>query len=113
MGMDMETLQAAERAADWLVRLETATPQQLAEFWQWLTESPLHVQEMLAAQACHVELTKLLKNGRISPSKLMLSDELSTEAGSEEEEPPHVLRNALLEALQILAASPRPAPAVD
>lgn len=112
MGMDMETLQAAERAADWLVRLETATPEQLAEFWHWLTESPLHVQEMLAAQACHVELTKLLRNGRISPSKLTLSDERSIEAGSEEE-PPHVVRNALLEALQILAASPRPAPAVD
>lgn len=112
MSMDVESLRVAERAADWLVRLDTANPQQLAEFWHWLTESPLHVQEMLAAQACHVELTRLLRNDRISSRKLTLSDELSSELGSEEE-PPHVLRKALLEALQILAASPRPASAVD
>jgi ferric-dicitrate binding protein FerR (iron transport regulator) len=50
-------LTLAEEAAHWLVRLETADLAERQRFWTWLLESPLHVREVLAANACHIVLT--------------------------------------------------------
>ena len=111
MSTDVETMRVAERAAVWLVRLDTASPQQLAEFWHWLTESPLHVQEMLAAQACHVELTRLLRKKRISSGKLIMSYERKVGSGAERR--PHAQHNPLLEALRILATATPSTPTGD
>jgi len=65
MNTDTEQLSIAEQAAEWLVRLETASAQERAEFWNWLRESPLHVREALAAQACHLQLSQLFGGRRI------------------------------------------------
>lgn len=73
MNTDTEKLLIAQRAAEWLIRLETATPEEREEFWNWLRESPLHVREVLAAQACHIELRRLLKDGRIDANKFQRS----------------------------------------
>jgi hypothetical protein len=73
MNTDTERLLIAERAAEWLIRLETATQEEREEFWNWLRESPLHVREVLAAQACHIELRRLLKNARIDTDKFLKS----------------------------------------
>lgn len=113
MSTDVDTMRAAENAAVWLVRLDTAGPQELAEFWHWLRQSPLHVQEMLAAQACHVELTRMLRKKRTSSGKQSLSDERSSKVGSEAERRPHALRNPLLEALRILATASPSTPTAD
>jgi ferric-dicitrate binding protein FerR (iron transport regulator) len=50
-------LTIAEEAAQWLVRLESADLSERRKFWTWLLESPLHVREILAANACHIVLT--------------------------------------------------------
>lgn len=47
----MEDLVVAERAAEWLQRLEQGGPQVHAEFGRWLRESPRHVREVLLASA--------------------------------------------------------------
>lgn len=73
MNFDTERLLIAERAAEWLIRLETATQEEREEYWNWLLQSPLHVQEALAAQACHIELRRLLNNARIDTNKLLKS----------------------------------------
>jgi ferric-dicitrate binding protein FerR (iron transport regulator) len=41
----------AERAAEWLCRLQTAGPAEKALFVRWLRQSPAHVREMLIAMA--------------------------------------------------------------
>src|SRR5687768_14846217 len=41
----------AERAAEWLCRLETADLDEKAQFVNWLKQSPAHVREMLLAMA--------------------------------------------------------------
>lgn len=100
MSPEMETLRVAERAADWLVRLDTARPNELAEFWNWLMESPLHVQEMLAAQACHIELDRAFKNGRIARPLSNARGQLNKRGN---EEPPQLLRDVLLDLLRLAA----------
>jgi len=62
MNTDKEKLLIAEQAAEWLIRLETATEEERAEFWRWLSQSPLHVREMLAAQACQIQLAQLFRD---------------------------------------------------
>jgi transmembrane sensor len=47
----MEDLVVAERAAEWLLRLEKGGPEVQAEFGRWLRESPRHVREVLLASA--------------------------------------------------------------
>jgi transmembrane sensor len=47
----MEDLVAAERAAEWLQRLERGGPEVHAEFVRWLRESPRNVREILLASA--------------------------------------------------------------
>ena len=74
--MDTEKLLIAERAAEWMIRLETATAKERAEFWQWLCQSPLHVGEVLAAKACHLQLTELLRKGCIDIDALMRADNM-------------------------------------
>ena len=69
MNMDMEKLLLAERAAEWLIRLETATPAERAEFWEWVTQSPLHVKEMIAASVIDAELHRLMRGGSIDVNK--------------------------------------------
>jgi ferric-dicitrate binding protein FerR (iron transport regulator) len=56
MEPDVELLLIAERAAEWLVRLDRASEKERAEFVQWLNDSPLHMREMLAATCCHLVL---------------------------------------------------------
>lgn len=65
MDADTERLLVAERAAGWLVRLDTATQEERAEFVEWLRQSPLHVAEFLAAKATQVQLAQLFQNGRL------------------------------------------------
>jgi ferric-dicitrate binding protein FerR (iron transport regulator) len=63
MDRDMdEKLLIAERAAEWLSRLEVASADERAEFWKWLTESPLHVREVLIAKACDTMIRNALRN---------------------------------------------------
>src|SRR5262245_60814848 len=46
-----ELNKVAEQAAEWLVTLEEATPEQQAQFFRWISESPLHVEAFLRAKA--------------------------------------------------------------
>lgn len=73
MNTDKEKLLVAERAAEWLTRLETAGPEERAEFWKWLTESPLHGREMLIAKANHTMLALLFRDRRIDTDTFMIS----------------------------------------
>jgi ferric-dicitrate binding protein FerR (iron transport regulator) len=83
---DTETLFLADRAAEWLVRLETASPQEHAEFRRWLAESPLHVREALAATAVHLLLVHLFCSSAIDPAlfeaQLDNVNELASEPGT-------------------------------
>jgi ferric-dicitrate binding protein FerR (iron transport regulator) len=63
MEPDTELLLIAERAAEWLVRLDSADAKERAEFSRWLCDSPVHMREMLAAMTCHLVLNGLC-NGR-------------------------------------------------
>jgi transmembrane sensor len=74
MNIDAQKLRIAEHAAEWLIRLETATAEERDEFWKWLCQSPLHVKEMLAAQACHVHLLDLFRDKRIDADALRSAD---------------------------------------
>jgi transmembrane sensor len=63
----MEDLVVAERAAEWLQRLEQGGPEVHAEFGRWLRESPRHVREVLLASA----IRHALRNGNsVGPSKV-------------------------------------------
>ena len=64
---DTGTLFLADRAAEWLLRLESVSPQEHAEFRSWLVESPLHVREALAATAVHLLLIHLFSHGKVDP----------------------------------------------
>lgn len=55
----------AERAAEWLYRLETATLKEKAAFFRWLKESPRHVREMLIAIAWEESLREVDPNHKI------------------------------------------------
>ena len=65
MNKDTETVLLAEQAAEWLIRIESATTHEREEFWSWVKQSPLHVREVLAAQACQIELRELFREKRI------------------------------------------------
>jgi transmembrane sensor len=54
-----EELLVAERAADWLRRLDTANAAERAGFVAWLKESPRHVREILLATTWDKVLDKL------------------------------------------------------
>lgn len=73
MKADTERLLIAESAAEWLVRLDTATPKQREEFQQWLKLSPVHVEEFLAATATQVQLKQLFKNRRLDAPRFAQS----------------------------------------
>lgn len=63
----MEDLVVAERAAEWLQRLEQGGPEVHAEFGRWLRESPRHVREVLLASA----IRHACKNvNSVGPSKV-------------------------------------------
>jgi transmembrane sensor len=49
-----------EQAARWVRSLDNATPAHRAEFWNWLRQSPEHVQEVLVATACEESLSELV-----------------------------------------------------
>jgi len=57
----------AERAAELLLRNATANDEERAADLHWLTESPLHVREALAATVTDLVLTHLFRNGGIDP----------------------------------------------
>jgi transmembrane sensor len=53
----------AEDAAEWFGRLETEEPSEATrtEFVQWLTRSPVHIEEFLRVSALHHALSRELK----------------------------------------------------
>lgn len=53
----------AERAAEWLVVLKSATSKEREEFADWLAESPGHVREFLATTALDQELERIRFQG--------------------------------------------------
>jgi ferric-dicitrate binding protein FerR (iron transport regulator) len=69
MNKDQERRWIAERAAEWLIRLETASPQEREEFWHWIRQSPLHIKEYLAAQATDTVLMHLLRGRALEVSE--------------------------------------------
>lgn len=71
MNMDMDKLSIAERAAERLLRLETADLDERAPFWDWCRESPLHAAEVLAITATHTALSHLFRNRGLDPRRLV------------------------------------------
>jgi len=65
-----EELLMAERAADWLRRLETANPQECAAFVAWLKESPRHVREILLATTWDRVLNAIDREHRLDIDEL-------------------------------------------
>lgn len=61
---DIEEALLAERAAEWVHRLPNASPQQQAEFFRWLKQSPKHVREMLLAMSWDEWLGVLIRDTR-------------------------------------------------
>lgn len=84
MNRDMEKLLLAEQAAEWLIRIESATAQERKEFWRWVKQSPLHVREVLAAQACQIELRELFREKRINVHTFVSSAHNVHEIGTRE-----------------------------
>lgn len=70
--MDKQRQRVAERAAEWVLRLNTADFNERLEFWHWLNESPLHVHEFLAAQATDTLLAHALARKKIPASSRRL-----------------------------------------
>lgn len=66
-----EELLVAERAAEWLDRLKKAGPQERAEFFRWLKDSPRHVREMLLATTLETELPRIDPERRIDIEELL------------------------------------------
>ena len=66
-----EELLVAERAADWLRRLETADAAERAAFVAWLKESPRHVREILLATTWDKVLDKLDSQRRVDLDALI------------------------------------------
>jgi transmembrane sensor len=73
MNKDTEKVLLAEQAAEWLIRIESATTHEREEFWSWVKQSPLHVREVLAAQACQIELRELFREKRIDAQAFVRS----------------------------------------
>lgn len=87
MNRDTEKLVLAEQAAEWLIRSESATTQEREELWDWIKQSPLHVREVLAAQACQVELRALFREKRIDVDAFIQSAHNVHEIGIREAMP--------------------------
>lgn len=66
----MEELLEAERAAEWLQRLEDGGPEIQAEFARWLRESPRHVREVLLATALRNALKHFNADYRLNVSEI-------------------------------------------
>ena len=66
-----EELLVAERAVDWLRRLETADAGERAAFTAWLKESPRHVREILLAKTWDKVLDTLDSQHRVSLDALI------------------------------------------
>src|SRR6266481_4318868 len=66
-----EELLVAERAADWLRRLDTADASERAAFVAWLKESPRHVREILLATTWDKVLDKLDSQRRVNLDALI------------------------------------------
>lgn len=76
MTHDQQEYFVAERAAFWLSQLPHADGSLRREFVRWLKQSPLHVREMLFANALDLEL------GKYDPERKIDLDALFTRAGS-------------------------------
>ena len=64
--MDKEKSLVAQRAAEWLDRLEHASPEERAEFVKWLKRSPQHGWEILLATSSNILLQHLMKSNGIT-----------------------------------------------
>lgn len=84
MNRNTEQLIVAEQAAEWLIRIESATSQEREEFWGWVKQSPLHVREVLTAQACQIELRGLFREKRIDVDAFIQSAHNVHEIGARE-----------------------------
>ena len=71
MNRELEKLLVAERATEWLTRLETGSPEDHAAFWKWVRESPVHVREALFAKAVDTMLSHLFQERRINVDNLV------------------------------------------
>lgn len=65
-----EQLLAAERAAEWLQRLEKGGPDVRAEFARWLRASPQHVRDILLANAFQHALRHMRAHHRVDVEAL-------------------------------------------
>lgn len=72
---DMENSSIKERAAEWLIRLDTATAEENAEFLAWLKQSPQHLNEVLITKACLVQLQLLIRGQHIDPNEYIRAAE--------------------------------------
>ena len=66
-----EELLIAERAAEWLARLNTAGPQERSAFLEWLKESRQHVREVLLATTWDTLLTHVDPDHRVDLQQLI------------------------------------------
>ncbi len=70
-----ETLRIAERAAEWLCALEDGGARERAAFAEWVSASPLHLQEFLFMSALESE------SRRLDPERRIAVDEILARAG--------------------------------
>jgi transmembrane sensor len=61
----------AEQAANWLLVLQTAGPQETAAFLKWLRASPLHVRELLVASRAQEVVKSVVSKSRIDVQELI------------------------------------------
>lgn len=91
----------AEQAAEWMLVLKTAGPEETAAFERWLRASPLHVHEMLVASRVQrvwrsvdperrIDVNQLIARSREQSNVLPLSARLAgPEAPAPSQTPPH------------------------
>lgn len=98
MKTNTEKLLVAEQAAEWLIRLKSATPRERDEFSTWIRQSPVNLGEVLAAQVCEIELHHLFREKCIDVDALLESasnvHDIGTREEAMQEEQPASYQNA-------------------
>lgn len=61
----------AEQAANWMLVLKTAGPQETAAFLKWLRASPLHIHEVLVASRMQEVLKSVVSSGNVDVDELI------------------------------------------
>lgn len=99
----------AEQAAEWLKRLKTAKREVRQEFLDWLSESPLHVREVLLALTLDTELRLYFRRHRMDAKAILDSAVNVHELGERivalvREDVPQVARESTVAQLRPAAA---------